>query len=163
MKEIKLTQNKVALVDDKDYEWLSQWKWCVRKGSNTFYAFRNIKVWGKWKVIQMHREILGFIHGDGKLTDHKNRNGLDNQKTNLRLTNRSLNAINSKLFNTNSSGYRGVYQDKRDSAWWAQIRVNYVKIHCGRYLDPVTAALAYDRVAIKYRGNNAILNFPKEN
>ena len=60
MKEIKLTQGMVALVDDEDYEKLVKYKWCVRKGHSTYYTHRN--AWnGKNHWVSMHREVLGLI------------------------------------------------------------------------------------------------------
>ena len=41
MKEIKLSQGKVTLVDDEDFEYLNQWKWCAMKGNSTFYVIRH--------------------------------------------------------------------------------------------------------------------------
>ena len=38
MKSIQLTQGKVALVDDADYEYLNQWKWHTLNGRSTDYA-----------------------------------------------------------------------------------------------------------------------------
>ena len=75
MKEIPLTRGKFALVDDEDYEWLSQWKWYC---STTGYAVRGCKN----RILYMHREIAKTK--PGMLTDHINRNKLDNRKENLR-------------------------------------------------------------------------------
>ena len=55
MKEIILTQGKVALVDDDDYEYLNQWKWQAVKAPHTFYAARGMKRNGRWSSEKMHR------------------------------------------------------------------------------------------------------------
>jgi hypothetical protein len=58
MKKLKLSQGKVALVDDEDYEWLNQWKWFAHKDCNTYYAGRSEKINGSRKQIWMHRAIM---------------------------------------------------------------------------------------------------------
>ena len=121
-----------------------------------FYAGRRVNGY----ISYMHREILGLSPGDGNLIDHRNQSGLDNQKTNLRLADKSINGINGKLKKRNTSGYRGVDWLKYNKKWRARIVVNCVEIHCGCYSTPEDAAHAYDEMAIKYRGSNAILNFP---
>ena len=64
-KEIELTQSRVTLVDDRDYEWLNQWNWFADLSRSTYYAGRNSPyVNGKRHPIKMHRIILGLEHGD---------------------------------------------------------------------------------------------------
>jgi hypothetical protein len=150
MKKIPLTQGKFALVDDEDYGWLMQWRWCAAKRRNTYYANKHKS--------DMHREILGLKHGDGKFVDHKDRNGLNNQKSNLRITTRSINALNCKVHSTNTSGYRGVSWFK--GKWQVQIVVKGRRVHCGYYKNKVVAAKVYDKEAIAFRGAHAKLNFP---
>ena len=165
MKEIPLSQSKVTLVDDEDYEWLNQWKWCAWKSGNIFYAERSVypNGWkGKKITILMHREILCLANGDGKLGDHRDRNGLNNQKHNLRVVNKAINGYNRKMMSNNKSGYRGVSFYKPNNKWATKIRVETVLIHCGYHPEKIDAARAYDQAALKYYGNDAILNFPEE-
>lgn len=82
MKEIPLTQGKVALVDDEDCERLNQFKWYALKRPNTWYAVRNVWVENKRTAISMHREIMDASRGQE--IDHKNGDGLYNLKVNLR-------------------------------------------------------------------------------
>lgn len=160
-RKIPLTLGKEAIVDEADYAWLSQWKWYAHKKDNTFYVHRKMCVNGKEISVQMHREILGLKYGDGKLTDHKNRNGLDNRKKNLRVANYQLNAYNCKMRTDNTSGYRGVSWNMRDQRWITQVRVNGTPKYFGSFTDIIKAAQTYDAIAFKYRGADAILNFPK--
>ncbi len=79
MKEIelhsKLYPGKVALVDDEDYELVSAYRWYPHKTyCNTFYA--EITARGH---LSMHQLITGYAQ-----TDHKDHNGLNNQRDNLR-------------------------------------------------------------------------------
>jgi len=161
VKKIPLTQQKHALVDAEDYEWLMQWKWCALKpNASTFYAKRNIRIGGKTVTLWMHREILGLCKGDCTIVDHKNHNGLHNWKKNLRVTSKSINAINSRKRRDNVSGYRGVCWASRDKRWISQITIQGVHTGLGYFKDKIEAAKAYDAAAYKHRGREAVLNFP---
>jgi hypothetical protein len=83
-KEIPLTQGKVAVVDEEDFDRLNKHKWYACKNGNTFYALRKSNVNGKRLTILMHREILGLKPGDPGV-DHRDGNGLNNRRKNLRL------------------------------------------------------------------------------
>ena len=100
MKHIPLTQGKVAIVDDKDYEYLNQWKWYAHKKGNTYYARRSInyKLNGKKKTrtIQMHNIVLSKTDVSKEI-DHKNHNGLDNRLSNLRICTHAQNLANQRI------------------------------------------------------------------
>jgi hypothetical protein len=160
MKEIQLTQGKVALVDDDMYEYLNQWKWQANKNGNKFYAKRSIKVsQGKQKTISMHRFITKNINPKMH-TDHLNGNGLDNRKINLRICTNSQNAMNQSKQINNTSGYKGVsyYKNSINKKWMATIKLNNIKIYLGLFIDPKDAASAYNAAAIKFYGEFAKLN-----
>ncbi len=82
MKEIRLTQGKVALIDDADFEWLSQWKWRCSRHFRTWYAMRTVHSLGKTMTVSMHRLITGAKPGEQ--VDHVDGNGINNQRNNLR-------------------------------------------------------------------------------
>ena len=94
MKRIKLTHGKFALVDNADFGWLNQWKWCTYAGHGTLYASRAIKVDSKWVTISIHRQIMGLKKGDDLQVDHRNGNGLDNKRQNLRICSKRQNDWN---------------------------------------------------------------------
>lgn len=104
-KKIKLTQGKHAIVDDEDFERLSQYKWYYHHEG---YAVRNSKENMRRRLISMHRIINNTP--DGKVTDHINGDKLDNRKSNLRSCTHAENARNSKLRSDSSSGMKGVYK-----------------------------------------------------
>lgn len=156
-KQILLTQGKYTLVDDDVFEYLNQFKWFASKGGQTFYAARNIGRPQKRELI--HRVITGAPNS--MWVDHIDGNGLNNQKSNLRLATSSQNAKNRRKGIDNKSGYKGVSWQVRDKKWQAYITVSGERIHLGYFGNPVEAAYAYDQAAIKYHGEFASLNFQK--
>ena len=156
MKQISLTQGKVALVDNEDYPELSKHKWCAVEYHNVWYARRRFI---KGKNVFMHREILGLKFGDGIKTDHWNHNGLDNQRHNLRICTNAENCRNQRV-HKHSSMFKGVTWWKTRQKWMARIYYNYKQIHLGYFDSEIEAAKVYDRAALKYHGEFAKLNFP---
>ena len=146
-KQIPLTQGKFAIVDADDYEWLSQWKWCARKGTSAWYAIRN-------GDNRMHRIIINTPSGMD--TDHINGNGLDNRKCNLRMCSRSQHHYNRK---PKKGKYKGVNIGGYTNKWQARITVKGKRISLGYYKTKKDAALAYDNAAKKCCGNYARTNF----
>lgn len=155
METIPLTRGKAALVDDSDYPRLSQFKWYARKDEGRFYACRAVTVSpNKQKLIQMHREIIG---GTLKI-DHRDGNGLNNQRYNLRPATTSQNGQNRRKFAPASSPYKGVCFSKRDTKWLSRIAVNGRRVLLGYFLSEQDAARAYNDAAKKYFGEFANLN-----
>ena len=153
MKEIKLTQGKVALVDDADYEWLSQWKWTYGG-----YAFRMIRDGTrKQRMIYMHRVIMDAQPGEQ--VDHINRDGLDNRRENLRLCSSSQNNGNQRK-TRGSSRFKGVSWHKEGRKWQTGIKLHGTQRHLGLFTDEVEAAHAYDDAAREKFGEFARVNFP---
>ena len=160
MKEIQLTQGKVALVDDEDFEYLNQWKWYAHtsKKSNTFYAARNsLKINGRTKRIKMHTFIYDKNNSE-ILIDHINNNGLDNRKSNLRICNHNQNQQNKLIYKSNTSGYKGVFWHKAANKWGSRIGLNCKIIYLGVYKNKIDAAKSYNEAAIKFYGEFAKLN-----
>lgn len=137
MKEISLTQGKVALVDDADHGWLSAQKWHAARRGRIFYAMRNEVIRGKRTKVLMHRLITGFA-----LTDHVDCDGLNNQRSNLRAATHSQNHHNVDMISSNSSGVKGIHWDACRCRWVAKIKVMGRTLHVGRFLDLDDAAIA---------------------
>ena len=151
-----LTQGKVAIIDSVDAEWVLRRKWHYSHG----YASRNRgrrESPGK-RCIRLHCEIVNAP--EGFVADHKNRNTLDNRRSNLRMANGSQSVANTKMRST--TRYRGVYQDPRDGRWYAKISINRRQKNLGRCHTPEEAAMRYDAAAIDAWGDFATLNFPDE-
>ncbi len=149
MREVPLTQGKVSLVDDADYKYLNQFKWFAHKIDKTFYAVRDV---GKTRLY-MHRVLVGI---DGLEVDHRDRNGLNNQRYNLRPATRSQNVANQPPHKDNKSGFKGVTQER--NRWKARIMVDGCQIHLGCYDTAIEAAKAYNGAALKYFGEFAYRN-----
>jgi hypothetical protein len=154
-KEIRLTQGKVALVDDADFDWLNQFKWCAHRDCNTFYAKRAAPtVNGKRGVLYMHALLVG------KGCDHKDGNGLNNQRNNLRPATTQQNNWNRGAHKNSTSPFNGVSWNKSSNKWQAHIGFNGKKQHLGYFHDEVEAAQVWDAAACEYFGGYARLNFP---
>ena len=157
MKEIQLTQGKVALVDDEDFEYLNQWKWYAHNHHGKFYATRSIRINGKKKTVRMHRVIVNNTNPKMH-TDHQNGDSLDNRRMNLRICTASENCRNTKKYIHNTSGYKGVTWNKAVKKWVARIELNKKRNHLGYFIDIKDAAHAYNEAAIKFHGAFAKLN-----
>jgi hypothetical protein len=161
MKTIPLTQGKFALVDDADFEWLNQWKWRAQKSNRTYYAVREVCLGNKKRCSRfMHRLILDTP--SEKEVDHRNNNGLDNQRHNLRLCTHQQNGMNQIKSNNRSSKYKGVSFYKANGRWTAQIQINNRKKHLGYFVSQVAAANAYLEAAKQCYGEFANTNFETE-
>jgi len=143
MKKIPLTQGKIALVDDEDFDWLNKFKWHVTKGKGTFYAqttlTKDFGSYKKGKNLKMHRAIMNLNFGDKVQVDHIDHNGWNNQKENLRVVTNRQNSQNRK--GNFASKYPGVTFES--GKWNARIRINNIKTYLGRFNKEEDAAQAY--------------------
>ena len=162
MKAIPLTRGKVALVDDIDFDRLNKHKWHAQKGRNTWYAVRNTYHNCICTTIQMHREILGLGYGDPRQCDHRNHNGLNNQRDNLRICTRSQNQYNQRPQSGKSSIYKGVSWCKREKKWRSYIHIKRHRISLSYFDSEIEAAKAYDQKAIELFGKFAHINLEGE-
>src|SRR5687767_7981216 len=132
MKQITLTSGKVAMVDNRKYPYLNQFKWRAMYDRTTgrWYAGRS----GGGRTILMHREIMDAPLRT--LVDHINGDGLDNRKKNLRLATNAQNAWNRGKTRNNTTGYKGVHRQSGRRKVRARITVNGKPIHLGWFADP---------------------------
>lgn len=160
MKELIINSAKhgkhVVFLDDEDYEKVSLNKWCLQRAKYGFYAARYIwlKLEKKYVYLLMHRVIMNT--SPTQMTDHKDRNGLNNQRNNLRICTISENNRNTKMRKHNQNGYKGV--ESTGIKYSARITFDKKRIRIGSYNSAVEAAKAYNDAAKKYHGEFANLN-----
>lgn len=152
MKIIKLTQGQVSVVDDDEFDRINQHKWHAQRYKQTYYAATKID----GNIVRMHRFILNVANPSIQV-DHRNRNGLDNQKQNLRLCSQSDNNKNKTKKKNATSKYLGVCRGQ-NGRWQAGITINYKRKYLGNFSNEKDAALAYNEAAKKYHGKFANLN-----
>jgi len=167
MVEVLLTQGKVALIDDEDAPRVLAHKWTLltinRKSKVTYYARRSVMNGdksrsAKTRSVLLHRFILDAP--DGVQVDHKNLDGLDNRRANLRLATNAQNHCNVPS-RPSRIGFRGVEMLRHGNGYGARIKVNSELIRIGPFKTAEEAARAYDLMAKHYHGEFATLNFPQ--
>lgn len=145
MKMIPLTQGKVALVDDEDFERLNRFKWFAHKRHGIFYAGRQVTViyipetkYFKQRMVHMHQVLL--VPPEGLMCDHIDGDGLNNQKSNLRIVTNRQNMQNIHKVNK-TSRFPGI--SKNYNQWQSDIYVNGKRQHLGLFPTEEEAAVAY--------------------
>jgi hypothetical protein len=161
-RKIRLTEGKFTLVDQNDFYWLNNFDWFTKKNNKSFYAVRLDNDCAKWPtMVSMHRQIMNSPKG--LLVDHRNLDGLDNRRSNLRIATYSENNCNRLKKKNTSSRFVGVCWEKTKSRWVTHIRHNGKIIYLGLFKSEIDAANAYDQAARMYHKEFAHLNFPEEN
>ncbi len=155
MKEIKLTQGQVTLVDDGDFEDLNRWKWYASKDlaraeGGQFDARRMIRIDGKRRSLYMHRYLMNPTKD--QQVDHIDGNPLNNQKSNLRLCAAYQNQHNVGKRRDNLSGHKGVHWHHKNNKWVAQITVHGKQTHLGYFEGILDAAKAYEDAVKEHFG-----------
>lgn len=145
MRTISLTQNKVATVDDEDYEYLCAWNWCASWSGKNFYAFTG------YAPYYMHKFLVHAPY-----VDHRDGDGLNNCRHNLRACTNSVNRQNTGPHKGRK--YKGVYWHTIGNKWYAQIRKDGKSYHLGMFKDDKDAARAYDEAALRMYGPEATTN-----
>lgn len=154
---IKLTQGKFTTVGPRDYKYLSQWKWYYDKSRPGGYAVRTDNL--NKRKIYMYRAILERMGCKNfAQTDHIDQDKLNNYRSNLRPATARQNSCNCGKQKSNTSGYIGVSWYKWRKKWRAYIYVNGKQKFLGYFEDIKDAARAYNKAALKYHGEFAVLN-----
>jgi hypothetical protein len=156
VRQIPLSQGKVALVSEEDYERVSEHIWSYTLQHGKEYGISNSV--GLPRLTYLHRFILGLGPGDSEV-DHINGNGLDCRRENMRLATRSQNMVNRDRPPNTTSQYRGVTWLIKNRKWMAQIKANGKRRYLGSFTDEEDAARAYDEAAREAFGDFARLNF----
>lgn len=129
-KEIALSQGKVAVVDAADFADANRWRWSAHKIRNTFYAVRKSGA----SHVYLHREIMASELRPSLVVDHKDGDGLNNCRSNLRVCTRRQNQQNRvNVPRNNTSGHIGVLWSKHDKRWRAVVVRNRKRTHLGQF------------------------------
>lgn len=165
-REIPLTRDRVAIVDDEDFEQVSQHRWhALGAGSGRahVYAVRTVTSEGRRRMIYMHRYLLGVsatVH-----LDHINGDTLDNRRSNLRQATQHQNTFNMAPRRNTTSEFKGVclrrcrVKGHVYEYWLAKIKVNGKSQYLCTTKSEIKAAQAYDVAARRYFGEFARTNF----
>jgi len=146
---VHLVNGGVALCDASDAELLRSSRWYHVRIGNCVYAQTSVCN----RQIYMHREIAQ--PSSQVLVDHRDGDGLNNRRTNLREATRAQNARNARRSITNTSGFKGVTFHKGAGRWMAQIHVRGRHLYLGLHDTPEIAHEAYMAAARKHYGEFA--------
>ena len=155
MKTIRLSNGMEAMVDDEDYEALMKWKWTAHyhTTSKLWYVERNCG----GKTLSMHRQLMNVPAN--MCVDHKDRNTLNNQKSNLRIATRAQNNANRTASRSClTSKFLGVAFESDRKKWTARIRKDGRGYRLGSFKTEREAAQAYNTAAMRFHGEFASLN-----
>ncbi len=139
-----------AILDTVDFIRLNKYSWRPLHNGSTIYARRTGP---NGTTILLHREIMNPPNGYD--VDHKNGDGLDNRRKNLRVASFTENNRNRIA----PIGYKGVSWGVYHNAWRARIMIERKEIFLGYFGNEGEAAMAYDKAATQYFGSFAVLNF----
>lgn len=150
---IPVSETKHMIVDAEDYDSLITKEWhCDERGYCGVSSSKGRKL--------VHR-ILMNVTDKSTTIDHKDRNPLNNRKSNLRLSSYAQNLYNKGPWSKSSSKYKGVWFCKSSGKWASELRCDGKRIYVGRFTNEEDAARAFDKLAIKHQGEFAYLNFPE--
>jgi hypothetical protein len=147
-----------CIIDKEDLEKINFIRWHVRYApdGDNWYAtsckyLGTIDGKARYRNIHIHSIIMDVLGQPNIRVDHKNHDGLDNRKENLRLTNVIDNAKNRKSKNkNNSSGYRNV--SWVSNKWTVQLQVNGKNTVLGKFDDVHEAGKFAEEMRNKYYG-----------
>lgn len=151
-----------VFIDDEDLCLIKDHTWHIQKDKGNFYCRCFVKVNGKFVTKKMHRMIMGLQDNPHPHIDHKDGNGLNNRRANLRKSSIAENSRNVGVTARNTTGYKGVYlfkaPHKQAGLFTASLRCKDKKYHGGYFKTAWEAALKYNELALEHHGEFAYIN-----
>lgn len=147
---IPLTKGCEAVIDAKDAPIVDRWNWCAMVRSNTIYAYRYRTSGTKKGALLLHRALMD--EPKGLDVDHRDGDGLNNRRSNLRAATHAENQRNQRLAKNNTSGFKGVTWHKARAKWQAQIVLNGRNHFLGYFRCQTAAAVAYAKASAEFHG-----------
>lgn len=143
--------DKVALVDEDDFDNVIKYKWNLHKDSvNTYFrAYKGYKDNGIKEYIFLHNLIMNNLNKQF-IVDHIDGNTLNNKKENLRKCSLHKNEVNKKKPKNNTSGHKGVHYSSVERKWKAYISYKNKRIHLGTFINKEDAIRAREKAENKY-------------
>lgn len=159
---IPLGKGKIAVIDFEDWNLIRSYTWTLKtngKNKKTYYAYGYKREAGRGISTTLHREIMGEYPLGLELA-HKDGDGLNNRRDNLKFVTHQQNLQGRKMKKENTTSlFRGVRLHQRGK-WTAQLSLNGKQVALGCFTTEIEAAKAYDAGARKYFGEHAAPNFP---
>lgn len=153
--QIDVGHGRKAMIDQEDHARVSGYQWSSFRINRVWYAATEVKDGGR---LYLHRFLLNAVTGSE--VDHRNGDGLDCRKSNLRTATHQQNLANQQLSVANRSGYKGVSRSLRGDKWVAQTKLKGRHVSFGYFRNIEDAARAYDAGMAALHGEFARLNFP---
>jgi len=137
---VTLTKGYVAVIDAADVPLVEGFNWCAKLDRKTVYAKRADYTGQQARMVLLHRVIMA--EPNDLCVDHRDGDGLNNRRGNLRVASKSQNAQNQAAHRDNKSGFKGVSWHKRDAKWQAQIMLNGKNVWTKSFSSAEDAATA---------------------
>lgn len=157
---VPLTQWYEAIIDAADVPLVMGFNWCAQVAPHTVYALRN-----GWESLGEPKAPVIFLHRvicpapSGMLTDHRDGDGLNNRRDNLRCATKAENGRNSRKKKNNTSGFKGVHLHKQSGRWQARISIgNPTQRSLGMFDTPEEAHEAYVKASAEMHGEFGRIN-----
>ena len=148
---------RVTFMDEDVLDWFFKWPggWFAARSKTDDLEYVCAKA-GRGE--RVHRLIIQAK--SGQEVDHRNHNGLDNRRSNLRIATRQQNGFNARKRKNSSTSFKGIWFEQMTGRYCADIKSDLGRHRIGRFSKEIDAARARDFFAAVIQGEFAHLNLP---